>query len=188
MMTSPMRWVLLVLLFACAKSPRTRCEVACRAETDCAEKLELTDNDYSECAQSCAALEGDSRAHNLVETHLACVANAGSCEEILACGQRYPGPGHAHKPQPPIDIRRGAGGLRARARQDVDVSVDGAGARRLLGGEEIDLPRGATRLVLHTKDAKVTVRLAATPPPSRSQPIIRRIVVGPFGAAAEVDP
>jgi hypothetical protein len=188
MMSSPMRWVLLVLLIACAKSPRTRCEVACRAETDCAEKLELTDNDYSECAQSCAALEGDTRARNLVETHLACVANAGSCEEILACGQRYPGPGRAHKPRSPIDLERTAAGLRARARRDVDLSVDGAGARRLGRGDEIDLPRGATRLVLHTADTTVTVRLDATPAAPRPQPVIRRIVVGPFGAAAEVDP
>jgi len=187
MMSAPMRWVLLVILVvACAKSPRTRCEVACRAETDCAEKLELTDNDYSECAQTCAALEGETRAHKLVEAHLACVANAGSCEAILACGQRYPG--RAHKPRPPIDIRRTAAGLRARARRDVDVSVDGAGARRMVRGDEIDLPRGATRLVLRTADATVTVRLDGEPPAPRAQPAIRRIVVGPFGAAAEVDP
>ncbi len=173
-------------LVACAKSPRTRCEQACRAETDCAEKLELTDNDYSECAQSCAALEGDSRAHGLVEQHLSCVAGARTCEEILACGQRSPARARG-KPRPPLDLERTAAGLRARARQDVEVFVDGGAMGSFAAGQTVDLPRGATRLTLRTGDAVYTVRIA-DPAPPRAAPSVRRVVIGPFGAAAEVDP
>ncbi|HKA88328.1 MAG TPA: hypothetical protein VKE22_11725 [Haliangiales bacterium] len=176
----------MLALAACAKSPRTRCELACRAEAECAEKLELTDNDYSECAQSCAALEGDSRAHALVEQHLQCVAAARSCEEILACAQRTPARTRG-KPRSPLDVERTATGLRARARRDVEVFADGGALGAFAAGQELDVPRGTTRLVVRTGDAVYTVRIAEPAPP-RAAPAVRRVVLGPFGAAAEVDP
>jgi hypothetical protein len=187
-MRDALRISVVLALVACAKSPRTRCELACRAETDCAEKLELTDADYSECTHSCAALEGDSRAHALVEAHLACVAGARSCEEIMACGQRTPARARG-KPLPPLELRRTAAGVRARARQDVEMFVDGGAVGAVAAGEEIDVPRGATRITVRTADAAYTVRIVdRAPAPPRAPPTVRRVVVGPFGAAAEVDP
>jgi hypothetical protein len=83
-----MRWM--VLLLWCASCVRggagTRCVGVCHAEAECAEKLELGDNDFVGCVQSCTELERDPHTTKMVEEHIKCVAAAnGVCANALDC-------------------------------------------------------------------------------------------------------
>jgi hypothetical protein len=81
------RWILLVALIAgCVRGAAgTRCANVCRAEADCAEKLEITDNDSAGCMESCNELERDPKLAKLVEEHIKCVAAAATCAAKLDC-------------------------------------------------------------------------------------------------------
>ena len=82
-----MRWILWVALsVGCVRGAAgTRCANVCRAEADCAEKLEVTDNDYAGCMESCTELERDPKLAKLVEEHIRCVAAAETCAAKLDC-------------------------------------------------------------------------------------------------------
>jgi hypothetical protein len=83
------RWLALVLCL-CAGCVRgaagTRCERLCRAEAECAEKLELLDNDFVGCMESCTELARDPKTAKLVDDHIRCVAAAaGTCAAAMEC-------------------------------------------------------------------------------------------------------
>jgi len=77
--------VLLVLLAACTRGAGTRCERVCRAEADCADKLEVADHDLSGCIDACAELERGAATQRLVEEHIRCVNAAPTCAAVLEC-------------------------------------------------------------------------------------------------------
>jgi hypothetical protein len=70
---------------ACRSGTGTRCERVCRAETECAEELEIPDVELSGCIEACGELERDPRTQPLVDDHVRCVARAKGCAELLAC-------------------------------------------------------------------------------------------------------
>ena len=76
---------LLVLLAACTRGAGTRCERVCRAEADCADKLEVADHDLSGCIDACADLERGGATQRLVEEHIRCVNAAPTCAAVLEC-------------------------------------------------------------------------------------------------------
>ena len=81
-----MRWLALIAVLGCVKNPAgTRCEMVCRAEAQCAERLELTDVSYATCVESCTELERDGNAAKLVDEHIRCVADAASCAAMMEC-------------------------------------------------------------------------------------------------------
>lgn len=77
--------VALMALVGCQGASGTRCDRLCRAEADCAEKLDLPDVDRVSCVESCNELERDPRTAVLVEEHARCVAHAKECVGILDC-------------------------------------------------------------------------------------------------------
>jgi hypothetical protein len=82
-----LRWMVLALAAAgCVRGAAgTRCANVCRAEADCAEALEVADNDYAGCMESCTELERDPKLAKLVEDHIRCVAAAPTCADKLGC-------------------------------------------------------------------------------------------------------
>ena len=85
---SIVRWLLVCvcLCAACARSPGgTRCEVVCRAEARCAERLELTDVSYAACVDACTDLERGEATAKLVDEHVRCVNEAPDCAAAMEC-------------------------------------------------------------------------------------------------------
>ncbi len=82
---------LLLLLFtmtmttACRGTSGTRCDRVCRAEQDCAERLELPDPDRTGCVEACGELEREARTAHLVDEHIRCVSAATTCQALLDC-------------------------------------------------------------------------------------------------------
>lgn len=74
-----------VVLAGCLSRGRSRCERACAREAECAEKLELKDNDQGECVDACTTLERDPATQPLVERHVRCVSEAASCQAVVGC-------------------------------------------------------------------------------------------------------
>jgi hypothetical protein len=74
-----------LLLIGCSHSVRTRCERVCRAEQECADKLDVSDNDYAECVETCTALERDPHTQKIVEAHIRCVTGAETCDLAMEC-------------------------------------------------------------------------------------------------------
>jgi hypothetical protein len=80
------RWLLLLLLaVGCTRGAGTRCERVCRAEADCADKLEVADHDLGACVDACAELERAAATQRLVEAHIRCVNSAPTCAAVLDC-------------------------------------------------------------------------------------------------------
>ena len=79
------RWLLLLLLAGCVRSAGTRCEMVCRREADCADKLELPGGDLGACVEACHELEREAVTARQVEAHVRCVGAADSCEAVMAC-------------------------------------------------------------------------------------------------------
>jgi hypothetical protein len=78
--------VMLVAGSSCLRNPAgSRCEVVCRAEAQCAERLELTDVSYTQCVQGCSELEHDDVTAKLVAEHARCVLEAPSCAQAMEC-------------------------------------------------------------------------------------------------------
>jgi hypothetical protein len=75
---------LVLLLAGCGRGAGTRCERICRAESDCAEKLQL-DGDTNGCIEACSALERDPATLRLVDEHARCVLSAPTCDAMLDC-------------------------------------------------------------------------------------------------------
>ena len=85
-----MRWILVafvaVVFGACVKNPAgTRCEMVCRTEAQCAERLELSDVSYASCVAACTELERTSSTARQVDEHIRCVAEASGCAAIMDC-------------------------------------------------------------------------------------------------------
>lgn len=82
-----MRWILLACLAAaCVKNPGgTRCEMVCRTEAQCAERLELSDVSYASCVAACTELDRASSTARQVDAHIRCVAEASGCAAIMDC-------------------------------------------------------------------------------------------------------
>ena len=75
-----------VVLLACVKNPAgTRCEMVCKTEAQCAERLELTDVSYASCVAACTELERASSTAHQVDEHIKCVAEAETCAAIVDC-------------------------------------------------------------------------------------------------------
>ena len=69
----------------CLRGAGTRCERVCRQEAECAELMDVPESDVTGCIESCSDLERDTHTQRLVEDHLRCVSQAGTCEKILEC-------------------------------------------------------------------------------------------------------
>ena len=88
-----MRAALLCFVFAvvaaCGGEHSERCSDICSQEATCAE--EITDDetfkfDRGACTAACSFLERDEKSKSRVDSHAACVAQAGgACDKILAC-------------------------------------------------------------------------------------------------------
>jgi hypothetical protein len=71
-------------LAGCGRGVGTRCERLCRAEAECAERLQQ-ENDTNGCIEACAELERDPARSRLLDDHTRCVNRATTCQEKLDC-------------------------------------------------------------------------------------------------------
>lgn len=79
----------LVTVAGCSSSPSEECKQVCRREAECADEMNDPNLkiDQDECTTVCTALQRDPEGRQIVDEHVACVAAAGSCEDVLACSR-----------------------------------------------------------------------------------------------------
>jgi hypothetical protein len=88
---APMRAPLASLFFAlaaaaCTAETSKECREVCARQDECEDKAGPESHfDEGECVAACAALQRDRETEGLVQRHVDCVAQAKTCEAVLAC-------------------------------------------------------------------------------------------------------
>jgi hypothetical protein len=71
---------------ACTAETSKECRQVCGRQDECEDKASPESNfDEGECVAACAALQRDRETEGLVTRHVDCVAQARTCEAVIAC-------------------------------------------------------------------------------------------------------